>query len=153
MKTDPIRSPQSADTQRVISPCPRCGGEMQIVVDGSIGLRPAPFVSCSSCEFCEEIPLPKLAAATLPPFPSVGLEIVKIRKVTPISTSNPKVTEYVVEAETLASPPRLRQYSTINAHNAALCSWCEESEWPAQVSWKRTRFGLNLVAVDKAARR
>ncbi len=55
--------------------CPECGGALDVVTDGAIGvmvpasiggyllpdeperlwLRPAPFAACSSCEFCIEI--------------------------------------------------------------------------------------------------
>ncbi len=48
-------TPKGPSSQRVLTPCPRCGGRLEIVADGSINLWPAPFVSCASCEFCEEV--------------------------------------------------------------------------------------------------
>ncbi len=133
--------------------CPRCGGVLQTVTDGSIGLRPAPFLSCSACEFCEEITAPKPMAQPLPTFPSEGVAVVRILKIEPLNTANPRVTDYIVVCDTLAHPPERVQYSTINAALAACCAWCLESEWPAQIGWKRTRFGLKIVSVEKAARR
>ncbi len=44
-----------APARRALGLCPRCGGTLELVADGSINLRPAPFVSCASCEFCEEV--------------------------------------------------------------------------------------------------
>lgn len=92
-------------------------------------------------------------AAPLPDFPSAGTEVVRVTAITPLTTRNPRVTEYIITAETLAAPSRLRIYATINAPLAALCDWCLQSEWPAQVGWRRTRWGLALISVERAPAR
>ena len=136
-----------------MSACPRCGGVLELVADGSIGLRPAPFRSCASCEFCEEVRAPKPQAAPLPPFLTEGVSVVTVRSIVPLQTANPTVTEYVIDCVTLAAPERLVVYSTINAANAAVCQACLDESRPVVIGWKRGRWGLKIVSAEKAARR
>ncbi len=131
--------------------CPRCGGVLELVADGSIGLRPAPFLSCNACEFCEEAKAPKLPTEPLPSFPSEGLAIVTVTRIDPLRTANPRVTDYIVHCQTLSVPPSNVTYTTINAKYAAVCGYCLDESRPAAVSWKRTRWGLKIVGVEKAA--
>ncbi len=116
----------------VVRPCPLCGGPLELVLDGSIGLRPAPFVSCSSCEFCE-------AADTS----TSG------RGIDPAADPS----TYFVYAETLSAPARQVTYNTQDGHDAALCAWCLETEALVEVEWSRQPFGLQAVSVKKAVLR
>lgn len=36
--------------------CPVCHGHLVVVDDGTVGDRAVPFVACTECEYCLELP-------------------------------------------------------------------------------------------------
>lgn len=81
-----------------------------------------------------------------------GIDTVFVERVDKTATAKPGCFQYVVTAQTLASPPRAVQYSTVNEFRAAQCIWGRDSEWPLIVAWRRGKFGREIIAVDKARR-
>lgn len=72
----PVKATQAdelTDAIAVTHACPQCGGRLQLVLDGQVGvpyvqpyftvgqsaieyrMEDRPFVACSSCEFCAEV--------------------------------------------------------------------------------------------------
>lgn len=72
-------------------------------------------------------------------------ELLRVSRVDPVITKNPKVTQYVVTGRTVDDPPRIRQVSTINAFLASTCKRGLELSRDVWIDWKADdHFGPQL---------
>ena len=64
------------------------------------------------------------------------LELLRVERVDPCRTINPKVTQYTITGKTVSDPPERRQIQTINALLASVCKRGVELQQDVFVTWK-----------------
>jgi hypothetical protein len=75
------------------------------------------------------------------------LDLVKVERVDPCRTSNPRVTSYLVTGDTIEDQPRRLQVQTINDLRASLCARAKQTERLIWIGWKDSKYGRDIVTV------
>ncbi len=76
-------------------------------------------------------------------------ELVKIERVDPCPTVNPKVISYMVTGETVELHPRTLQFQTINEWAASLCARGKQMERAVWIHYRSSQFGVkDIVAAE-----
>jgi hypothetical protein len=77
-------------------------------------------------------------------------DIVTVHRVFSMPTRRPGWTQFLITGHTVAYPSTTEQYSTVNPFQASLCERAKETQLPVQVTWKDSRWGRDMVAVEIA---
>lgn len=79
----------------------------------------------------------------------MGRELVRVERVDPCPTVNPRVTSYLVTGETVEEQPRHVQFQTVNDLKASICSRSKPLKRLVWVGWRDGRFGAKeIVTVE-----
>lgn len=80
----------------------------------------------------------------------------RVFSVTPCTTKNPAVTQYLIHVVKVATPSYSIQLQTLNAWAATLCQRAKDQSKSIAVTWEQTAYGPTLkqahfVKVEGAA--
>jgi hypothetical protein len=72
---------------------------------------------------------------------------IRVRSVVPFQTAQPGLVQFTINAET-ADGRWTKQYVTVNAWLGSLCQRVKEQQQIADVVWRDSKFGQQLVSVE-----
>ncbi len=76
------------------------------------------------------------------------LELLRVERVDPCRTINPKVTQFTITGRTVSHPSETRQVQTIRPLLASLCDRVKGTDQAVWITWSLSVYGKSLVKAE-----